>query len=168
MTLIALLNACPIARAARGGHDIRPRHCVWCDAPLSGRQRRWCSDRCVHAHRSNHTWSVARAAALDRDGHRCVRCGRQPANGDAPWQAADEPLELFQARVRQWHAEHPPLEVNHRTPCRGQHSALSCAHHLDGLETLCRPCHAAETARQFQTRTDPPGQGRLWDAEVVA
>jgi 5-methylcytosine-specific restriction endonuclease McrA len=31
-------------------------------------------------------------------------------------------------------------------PCLGAHGSLSCAHHLDNLETLCPPCHRAHTA----------------------
>lgn len=40
------------------------------------------------------------------------------------------------------------LEVNHIQPCLGAHRENSCLHHLDGLETLCHPCHLEETARQ--------------------
>jgi 5-methylcytosine-specific restriction endonuclease McrA len=38
------------------------------------------------------------------------------------------------------------LEVHHLVPCLGRHGALSCAHHLANLETLCVPCHKAHTA----------------------
>lgn len=40
------------------------------------------------------------------------------------------------------------LEVNHVIPCLGAHKANSCLHHLDGLVTLCHPCHVVETNRQ--------------------
>lgn len=41
------------------------------------------------------------------------------------------------------------LEVNHIVPILGRHGQWGCHHHLAGIETLCRPCHVAETARQF-------------------
>lgn len=168
MTLLELLNTCAIARANRNGREIRTGHCVWCDAPLRGRQRRWCSEGCVRAHRTNHTWTVARAAALARDGYRCVRCGAHPGRDGPPWQLLEEDFEAFQRRQAAWLAGDSRLEVNHITPCRGQHGALSCAHHLDGLETLCRRCHLAETARQFRRRrAEVPGQQRLWQENVL-
>lgn len=45
------------------------------------------------------------------------------------------------------------LEVNHKVPILGRHAEYGCHHHPDGLETLCHPCHVAETARQFGHRT---------------
>ena len=38
------------------------------------------------------------------------------------------------------------LEVNHKIPCAGKHGELSCAHHLDNLESLCPACHKQHTA----------------------
>lgn len=57
-----------------------------------------------------------------------------------PWRLAMEMNDDAQRRSG--------LEVNHITPCLGKHAENSCAHHLSGLETLCRPCHLATTARQ--------------------
>lgn len=57
------------------------------------------------------------------------------------------PFEIAADIARDAHRS-TQLEVNHRIPCLGQHKANSCAHHLDGLETLCHSCHVAETARQ--------------------
>lgn len=55
----------------------------------------------------HHVWPRARAAALERDGHRCVECGTI--------------------------AE---LHVHHVVPCEGDRSP-GCAHHQANLRTLC-------------------------------
>lgn len=49
--------------------------CLLCGTGLSGRQRKWCSTDCSDSYWKNHSWDVARPAALKRDGYRCVRCG---------------------------------------------------------------------------------------------
>jgi 5-methylcytosine-specific restriction endonuclease McrA len=90
--------------------------CSWCAEPLPEGRRMWCRDRCATAFWKNHWWSRARRAAKRRDKYACVRCGGGR-----------------------------PLEVNHITPCLGAHGAISCAHHLVNLETLCVPCHRAHT-----------------------
>jgi len=167
MELLALLEVCTIARQRRGGQPIRAGHCVWCAAPLTGRRRRWCGDGCVRAHQTNHLWSVAREAALTRDGHRCVRCGYQPTSTEEPWRQLGETPAVFAARLRRWREANPQLEVNHITPCLGGHAVAGCHHHQENLESLCRPCHVGETARQFgyaAARAVPPDpdQGVLW------
>jgi 5-methylcytosine-specific restriction endonuclease McrA len=74
-------------------------------------------------------WTLASAAARKRDGNKCVRCG-----------------STF------------PLEVNHIVPRKGMGYSNGCHHHLNGLETLCRPHHVVETTRQLREwkYTDPP------------
>ena len=62
----------------------------------------------VAPYEQNHVWWRARAAALERDAHRCRRCGSRES-----------------------------LHVHHRTPIRGDRSE-GCGHHLDGLGVLCR------------------------------
>jgi 5-methylcytosine-specific restriction endonuclease McrA len=58
------------------------------------------------------------------------------------------------------------LEVNHTTPRRGQGYPTGCHHHLDLLETLCRACHASETARQRRERK--PERDQAWLAGYTA
>jgi len=94
-----------------------PGACSWCGGPVPKGRRVWCRGRCSTAFWNNHWWPRSRRAAKRRDKYECVRCG--------------------QGR---------PIEVNHITPCLGAHGVVSCAHHLDNLETLCRPCHRVHTA----------------------
>lgn len=56
------------------------------------------------------------------------------------------------SRVR-WGARHE-LEVNHKVPREGRGYSFGCAHHQQGLETLCRPCHVLETTAQRRERRD--------------
>jgi hypothetical protein len=125
-----LLAYCPKARPTPGG-------CAWCGAALPPRRKRWCKQECADDFWRNHWWSMARRAAKRRDKRRCVRCGHAPDKRPA---GGGEPLRAWRAQRRK-----NRLEVNHRTPCQGRHATLSCAHHLDNLETLCVPCHAEHT-----------------------
>lgn len=115
------LRRCPLAAAAA------PFGCDWCGRPLARTlgQKRWCGALCVEAYRKNHIWTDARKAAIRRDQHRCVRCGR-----------------------------HDGLEVNHIYPLAaapgftGDRGRETCLNHLDGLETLCHEHHVEVTREQ--------------------
>lgn len=91
------------------------RECRWCSAPLTGRQQRWCSQLCSGKAGAQHWWSAAsRKARHERK--ECARCG--PTN--------------------------EPLEAHHIERANGRHGQLSCVHHAENIEVLCRPCHLAE------------------------
>lgn len=105
-----------------------PTRCRWCDGELTGRRTRWCSNECANAFGRNHWWSAASAAAKRRDSHRCVECGSGPGAIDT-----GEWASVRRKPVR--------LEVHHRVPVLGRHDKSGCHHHLDGLVTLCAPCH---------------------------
>ncbi|MBI3289035.1 MAG: HNH endonuclease [Elusimicrobia bacterium] len=122
-----VLAYCSLARPSPGG-------CGWCGGPLPKRRKAWCGDRCANEFQKNHWWTLARRAAKRRDKYCCVRCGALP-----PPRAAARALR-----------RKGRLEVNHVKPCLGRHSALSCSHHLDNLETLCPPCHRVHTRAHAQ------------------
>ena len=86
--------------------------CGWCGDALKGKTWFCRGAECGLVWRRNHWWTEARKAALERDGL-CVRCG----GGER-------------------------LEVNHLEARGGAGYATSCAHHLEGLETLCHDCHS--------------------------
>lgn len=115
---------CPLLPVLRPHVD---GECDKCGKPLSGRRRRWCSDKCAgwlaHEFAKNHEWRYARRAAKRRDRYRCVKCGSQSK-----------------------------LEVNHISPLFGSGYTPSCLHHLEGLQTLCHGCHVKETNLQRRTR----------------
>lgn len=158
-----------------------PGVCNRCGKALVGRQTQWCSTECNNSLARDHNWNVARRAARQRDGQRCVRCGESPkVRRRAEYL---DPTQHYGARrlemigieivepVRDRHGfaelvsvyeyrEH--LEVNHIVPRVGQGYGFGCHNHLDNLETLCHPCHVAETTRQGAERRlarklDKPG-----------
>ncbi len=96
--------------------------CPWCGRSLPAGRRRWCSDSCRADFVDNHFWGHARKRALQRDRKACQHCGARTAK----------------------------LEVNHIEPRRGRGYRAGCHHHVDLLETLCRPCHVAVTNSQRQ------------------
>jgi 5-methylcytosine-specific restriction endonuclease McrA len=157
----ALLAECSLAAPAPSGA------CGWCAAPLPLRRRAWCSDRCGELFWANHWWSVARSSVKRRDRYRCRRCGA--AGPKRPSRAKHATHRAYLAAMRAWRAAKKiaRLEVNHIVPCAGQHTQLSCAHHLDNLETLCLPCHKAQTAasrcqaRAVQTESETVVSARV-------
>jgi len=143
----ALLAACPLAHSHAGG-------CAWCGAALPPRRRTWCSDRCGTAFWTNHWWTLARGAAKRRDQYRCKRCGAAAAKRPNRTKAAS--LSTYRTAMRAWRnaRKQSRMEVNHRVPCRGAHGSLSCAHHLDNLETLCPTCHREYTSAVRRRQLD--------------
>jgi HNH endonuclease len=136
----ALLAVCSLAPPlAEGG-------CAWCTEPLPPRRRTWCSDRCGDAFWANHWFSAGRRLAKRRDKYRCTSCGAQQPK--RPTKTGYRTQAAYLKAMRAWRAEKrvARLEVNHIVPCIGKHSELSCAHHLDNLETLCPTCHKRHTA----------------------
>ncbi len=90
-----------------------PKRCRWCDAELTGRRTRWCSDDCANEYGRNHWWSWASNHCKRRNENRCELegCDRYSA------------------------------ETHHKTPILGRHNETGCHHHQDGLEALCHEHH---------------------------
>lgn len=142
------------------------RCCAWCGNELPKRSRRWCSRDCSDDFTRQHNWQWARDAAKARDRHRCVKCGHDPAAIEQQALAALTALHVIRIATLPPIGRHSllphtivarhratwRLEVNHITPVLGRHGTFGCHHHLDGLETLCHPCHLDVTAEQFGHR----------------
>lgn len=155
---VQLLDHCPLMR---GG--TRRGVCAGCAKPLSGRQRRWCGKLCENEFTRQHDWGAARDAVKRRDGHRCVRCGRGPADELAEFdkrvRALTDGRDVSDGE-RAGFAKSPwakqlrldlSLEVNHIVPRRGAGYGFGCWNHLDNLITLCHQCHLQSTAQQRST-----------------
>jgi hypothetical protein len=126
LTRTNYLATCRYAAFARQGRPVGvPGTCRWCARPLPERCKVWCTARCRIACRSNHEFTFARDAALERDRHQCVRPG---CGAIATYEWA--------------------LEVNHIDACLGRHNQNGCWHHLAGLETLCHQHHLEVTNGQ--------------------
>lgn len=158
------------------GVGLEGRRRRWCSDDCSdaySRNHAWTSARVAALARDGH-----RCLRCGSDGRHPAEfwyaflvgiCGRHPrwtGKGWREWRAdkdldpdlaLDEYREWLRARSRPFEIANQikidahrlaGLEVNHKTPCLGQHKLNSCAHHLDGLETLCHSCHLEETGRQ--------------------
>lgn len=117
-------------------HEHQEGVCDRCGTRLTGRQTRWCSDKCQIEWRREHDWTAARNAAVRRDDHTCRHCG---------------------ARENRDH-RHPEgvvrLEVNHIVPREGRGYGFGCRNHQENLETLCTQCHRVVTNTQAAERKE--------------
>ncbi len=86
-----------------------------------------------HARLNAHRWATVRRYVLERDGHRCVECGR---------------------------AGH--LECDHVTPLKRKPNQNP--YDISGLQSLCRGCHIAKSARE--NRRAPTPAEAAWRAFV--
>lgn len=153
------------------------RRCYLCGKVLPKGARRWCSNACSTTWWRNHLWREANAAAQKRDDYTCRHCGATKY----VTLAGTKTLNVLATTCRcgaDWVGDklsgtctatadigrrvgghyvlitYVDLEVNHRDPLVGAGYANSCRHHLDGLETLCHPCHVKVTNRQRSERSE--------------
>jgi hypothetical protein len=118
--------------------------CAACGTRIE-RLQRWCSDDCARFYERNHYWPNARVAALQRDGHRCIKCDWHKELFD---QLADGQYFMWSRTALTQNSDDNWLEVNHITPRLGQGYGMGCHNHLSNLETLCHRCHVKVTRRQ--------------------
>jgi hypothetical protein len=151
----ALLAICSLAPPAAEGA------CAWCGTELPPRRRTWCSDTCGDAFWANHWWSIARSSAKRRDKYTCVRCGERAPK--RPSRATQKSEAAYKKAMTVWRAAKRTqrLEVNHIEAAMGRHGQLSCAHHLENLETLCPDCHKEFTAAQRLLRQAQHDRGAV-------
>ena len=118
-----------IATCLLGSAYVGPRACQRCGVLVQRGRRKWCSEECSDAWWVNHSWSFARAHAIERAGGSeacCAHCGVLVGFRDA--------------------------EVNHIVPRRGAGYGRGCHHHQGNLEVLCHECHVRETTLQRRER----------------
>ena len=131
--------------------------------------RRWCSTDCSSTYWANHQWNLTRHAALKRDDYCCVKCGSDGGTRRGICAIDGQPWPCKKAGQKQresyggmhWTVTHHErvmvgkLEVNHIEPRKGEGYQNGCWHHLDGVETLCRPCHVEVTQEQLRQWRPP-------------
>lgn len=159
------------------------KRCRACDGSLTGRQQRWCSDRCSDHYGRNHWWGHARVERLRLDDYTCQRCEvrseprmsefdyiqRHRVYGRADGLTRFSALRLLltgpalevnhvwplaqQFRERKRYGKTPAEDWTEMVPIR--HADSGCHHHLSLLVTLCKACHRRITNQQFGFKQAP-------------
>lgn len=156
----SLMDAYPTLQ--RDGEPV----CARCCAPLVGRRRRWCSEACCEAATVRCNPGMARQAVYQRDRGICQRCGRDTKaarraldrvrrdaermrwtgpEGSRWWwgMVAGKLRRTMPRSAVRYEDRHHAWEMEHTTPV--VEGGGLCG--LDGLTTLCIPCHRESTAQ---------------------
>ena len=121
--------------------------CRWCKTTECASVRRtFCSEACIHEHKIRTQPQYAKAQVAKRDDCRCAICGTDTfAELRASLGARKDlrPVSLLRLKCT-------TFDMDHTVPvCEG---GGSCG--LDGLRTLCRPCHRVVTAQLAARRAE--------------
>lgn len=130
--------------------------CRLCEKPAEPPKIVYCSDKCSELFQLALSWPAARYWTLERDNHRCVKCGKVVAGHHHEWN--EEQTELvYSKEIANVHHIIPVsylwgeiikalegLEGKERT-WRAQQLKSIVFFHIDNLITLCeKPCHNEE------------------------
>jgi len=142
--------------------------CVWCDGKLTGRQQRWCGEKCIGEFNLISNFDLLADKVWERDQSKCVLCGLEgkrvfdrafPRYPHKTWMRTTEDRESYEADWERFVAEELPLARETRaqypwlkptvTPMQVDHiipvvEGGGCCG-IENLRLLCHPCHAAET-----------------------
>ena len=118
--------------------------CRACGTDLPAVRSSWCGSLCRYLYERNHYWSIARHAAIIRDGG-CLRCGWKDDQPDCTMHGQ---YYLWSRAVLTGKSPGNWLEVNHITPRNGAGYGTGCHHNQENLETLCHRHHVKVTRRQ--------------------
>jgi 5-methylcytosine-specific restriction endonuclease McrA len=162
-------------------------YCGWCNAVLTGRRTRWCSDECVDEWMIRRDPSWAARKVWRRDRGVCALCG---TDTERQRQAFQRLAHWGSARYHERRGYIPGSRTTHRANLYGARCLAArkygvpisrvpgpnwwdCDHivpvveggggcGLDNLRTLCIPCHKSETAKLAARRaSDRKGQPDL-------
>ena len=152
--------------------------CARCCGELTGWRRRWCSDECRRDAEVRCNPGAARAEVHKRDGGVCRQCGRDTEAGKRALERARRSARRreTEAPYREWPSEQHPVRSWWEAVCaalwRGAVRRHRLSAHtwemehvvpvveggglcgLDGLATLCLPCHQASTAALAARRAE--------------
>lgn len=102
------------------------KHCLNCDAILSGRRKRYCSDDCRREFWAKHSWSVLRMKVIREADFTCVKCGYRPPKSNA------------------WPEEE--LVVDHIEPIFAGGKEFD----KNNLQVLCKKCNVEKTKKDMK------------------
>ncbi len=119
-----------------------------CGKPPEKGRTRWASKACVHEWKIRNWPAYAKEQVWKRDGGVCATCQVDVKPLQAVWVAALDPRKHVNVWSKQrrawgkfWDMDHILEVVNGGGQCG-----------LDGLQTLCQPCHKAKTAMLAKER----------------
>lgn len=122
-------------------------YCTWCDKPLPrGGRRRYCSEACTNEVYVRCHPGTARYLVRGRDKKVCSSCGLDTKTL-ARWKHKDKTPDEYKAMLAHFGFEFRPWgrysfwDMDHAVPVT--EGGGMCG--LDGLRTLCLPCHRRET-----------------------
>jgi 5-methylcytosine-specific restriction protein A len=123
--------------------------CRWCSNEVPVGRRTFCSEYCVGEHKIRSDPSYARRLVWRRDRGVCAECGLNTDKVQRELQTAEFKKELLMERG--WSKESAAKSLWRRTLWDMDHAVPvveggGCCG-LDGLRTLCIPCHQYETAQ---------------------
>ena len=101
----------------RKDQEGNPR-CRVCGVSLTGRKTSFCGPRCLRDFFMNTDWQRVRKVIRERDGHRCMKCGKKIGRG------------------QDWH-------IDHIIPI----SKGGAEWDMNNLELSCAPCNLSKGAK---------------------
>lgn len=129
------------------------RRCNFCDTPLSGRRRSWCSRECYQEFTRTHHYGTSRTRCLIAARAKCgcpevAFIARVIDKETGGYKHRRRTKHSVCAKCRKCSVEVGPLECDHITPRLGNKDSYSCLHHPTNLRMLCHSCHAEVTQLQ--------------------
>jgi len=133
--------------------DFKPRidgdgrkRCLNCDVVLTGRRRRYCSDKCAYEFFANHDWSTLRLKVLKKSNLTCAMCGfhLEKVEGQYVWECvAPKSDSRIYYRYRDASAT---FVVDHIVPIFAGGPEFDEAN----LQVLCLRCNKKKTSQDLK------------------
>lgn len=173
----------PLRGRVKHGDEIRGEDgrllCRWCSQAVPSKRRTFCSNECVHEHKMRSNIDYMREQVLARDRGICETCQRDcillfhtvknRAEREGSLAAINSLLALGYDEFRATRALNDDgslWDAAHRIPVTW--GGGGCG--IEGMKTLCVPCHKSETKLQSKLASDGivnSNQPTLWGDSIL-